>query len=158
MDLPKLYDMQKQLDDRIIQKHGLESQDLLPNLILSLQVEVGEFCNEWQGFKHWKVNPKPKLGLLEECVDCLHFILSIGNAKGYRGYLEVSKSSDLIKEFNSLFNKIGDFWFWPSKKNYMIIFGIFMNITEMLGFTRKDILRGYIDKNTVNHTRQVNGY
>ncbi|WP_232729834.1 dUTP diphosphatase [Paenibacillus phocaensis] len=95
-----MYEMQKQLDARIIKEKGLEGQDLLPNTVLALQVEIGELANEWRGFKHWSNDREPryekrtiafrdkedgtgdafehvKYPLLEEYVDCLHFFLSI---------------------------------------------------------------------------------
>lgn len=103
--LEQLYDMQKVLDARIIKDKGLEGQDLLPNTVLALQVEIAELANEWRGFKHWSKDQEPrtavkvqcnscvfgadycdecggngwteKNSLLEEYVDCLHFFLSI---------------------------------------------------------------------------------
>lgn len=53
MNLTKLFETQKQLDDRIIEKHGLQDMDRLPYLVLALQVELGECANEWRGFKYW---------------------------------------------------------------------------------------------------------
>src|SRR5690554_588421 len=95
MNLSNLFKIQKQLDDRIIKEKGLEGQDLLDKKILALQVELGELANEWRGFKFWSTNQNPRTRvyygppelpdvgtyvnpLLEEYVDCLHFILSIG--------------------------------------------------------------------------------
>lgn len=89
--LEQLYEMQKQLDARIIKDKGLEGQDLLPNTVLALQVEIAELANEWRGFKHWSNDREPRTKkihsdrdgyvetnpLLEEYVDCLHFFLSI---------------------------------------------------------------------------------
>lgn len=101
LTLQEMYEMQKQLDARIIREKGLEGQDLLPNTVLALQVEIAELANEWRGFKHWSNDREPRtrvkdcLGcsgckssegceicgganpLLEEYVDCLHFFLSI---------------------------------------------------------------------------------
>lgn len=100
LTLEQMYEMQKQLDARIIREKGLEGQDLLPNTVLALQVEIGELANEWRGFKHWSNDREPRFEkrsvafrdkqdgmgeafeyvtypLLEEYVDCLHFFLSI---------------------------------------------------------------------------------
>ncbi|MBL3648220.1 dUTP diphosphatase [Bacillus sp. RHFS10] len=63
MNLQKMFEMQKALDERIIKEKGLEGQDLLPNLILALQVELAECANEWRGFKHWSNNQKPRTKL-----------------------------------------------------------------------------------------------
>jgi dimeric dUTPase (all-alpha-NTP-PPase superfamily) len=100
LTLEQMYEMQKQLDARIIREKGLEGQDLLPNTVLALQVEICELANEWRGFKHWSNDREPRYEkrsiafrdkedgtgeafehvtypLLEEYVDCLHFFLSI---------------------------------------------------------------------------------
>src|SRR5206468_12486735 len=99
MNLAKLFEMQKALDERIVMEKGLEGQDLLPQKILALQVELGECANEWRGFKYWSNNRQQRIKaierdfvkewdeiernpLLEEYVDCLHFILSIGLSIG----------------------------------------------------------------------------
>ncbi|MBU7319018.1 dUTP diphosphatase [Paenibacillus oleatilyticus] len=94
MNLEKMYEMQKELDARIIKEKGLEGVDLLPNTVLALQVEIAELANEWRGFKHWSNDQEPRFNVLEigvtdcseeklvnrvleEYVDCLHFFLSI---------------------------------------------------------------------------------
>ncbi len=53
MNLTKIFGMQKVLDTRIIEEHGLEGQNLFYNMILALQVEIGELANETRCFKHW---------------------------------------------------------------------------------------------------------
>lgn len=60
MNLTKLFETQKILDQRIIKQHGLEGQDLLPQKILALQVELGECANEWRGFKFWSKDRNPR--------------------------------------------------------------------------------------------------
>ncbi|MGE6624638.1 dUTP diphosphatase [Bacillus pumilus] len=60
MNLLKMFEMQKELDDRIIREKGLEGQDLLPGLILALQVELAECANEWRGFKFWSNDQQPR--------------------------------------------------------------------------------------------------
>lgn len=60
MKLEQLYEMQKALDARIIKDKGLEGQDLLPNTVLALQVEIGELANEWRVFKHWSNDREPR--------------------------------------------------------------------------------------------------
>src|SRR5690625_3278853 len=90
MNLAKLFEAQKELDERIVAEKGLEGQDLLDKKILALLVELGELAQNWRGFKFWSNDQEPRTELwddrlrfhnplLEEYVDCLHFILSIGN-------------------------------------------------------------------------------
>ncbi|WP_121614767.1 dUTP diphosphatase [Virgibacillus halodenitrificans] len=100
MNLQKLFQIQKQLDDRIVKEHGLEGQDLLDKKILALQVELGELANEQRSWKFWSHDQRPrgqdnyleyrpvdqggnhwinKNPLLEEYVDGIHFFLSLAN-------------------------------------------------------------------------------
>lgn len=61
--------MQKVLDTRIIEEHGLEGQNLFYNMILALQVEIGELANETRCFKHWSnKGPSEKEVILMEYV------------------------------------------------------------------------------------------
>ncbi|MEK4791151.1 dUTP diphosphatase [Bacillus sp. FSL K6-2971] len=116
MNLQKMFEMQKELDDRIIREKGLEGQDLLPNTYVALITELGEFANEGRWFKHWSniqepkqpeynwmtyrddLEWKPEYGyksypLLEEYADCLHFFLSIALKKGWKEELNVSEEA-----------------------------------------------------------------
>ncbi|MGX6634114.1 dUTP diphosphatase [Bacillus velezensis] len=220
MNLQKMFEMQKVLDDRIIKEKGLEGQDLLPNLILALQVELAECANEWRGFKHWSNNREPrtkiehfcstcdgtgdenhdinlqyleeghatepysecqdcngsgKLGetnpLLEEYVDCLHFILSIGNRIGFNNDAtiqqimrraeerELETNIVIVKAFSRLMSLVFGFYFWiENAGTYVRFFERFLNLGEMLGFTPEQIEAAYMDKNAVNHQRQQEGY
>src|SRR5690606_1696390 len=106
MNLKHLFELQAKLDERIYAEHPVqEGENRLAKKILALQVELGELANCWRGFKYWSNDQEPrtkaidfalwvkngrevdeegkptncfKNPLLEEYVDCLHFILSIG--------------------------------------------------------------------------------
>jgi dimeric dUTPase (all-alpha-NTP-PPase superfamily) len=65
--------MHKELDDYIVKTKGLEGQDLLPQKILALQVELGECANEWRGFKFWSKNQTPKNKESKQCSGCRGF-------------------------------------------------------------------------------------
>ncbi|KRU14792.1 dUTP diphosphatase [Bacillus pumilus] len=118
MNLEKMFEMQAELDNRIIKEKGLEGQDLLPNTYVALITELGEFANEGRWFKHWSDDQRARnqdryleyrteaLGgnqwveknpLLEEYVDCIHFFLSIAIIKGWKEELSVSEAA--IEEF-----------------------------------------------------------
>jgi|SRR5690625_409410 len=60
MNLEKLFKIQAELDKRIVEKHGLQNEDLLDKKILALQVELGELANEWRGFKFWSKDQKAR--------------------------------------------------------------------------------------------------
>lgn len=213
MNLQKMFEMQKVLDDRIIKEKGLEGQDLLPNLILALQVELAECANEWRGFKHWSNDREPrtkiehfcptcdgtgdenhdinlqyleeghatepysecqdcngsgKIGesnpLLEEYVDCLHFLLSIGNKIGVKEYVPFKYfmlTNDITGLFNSIFKLIGQWdrlFLFIDQDPYHFVMYQFLQLGKALGFTREEIEAAYMDKNAVNHQRQQEGY
>ncbi|MEK3887750.1 dUTP diphosphatase [Bacillus sp. FSL K6-3431] len=68
LNLIKLFEMQKVLDDRILDEHPeLKGQNNLDWKILALQVELGECANEWRGFKKWSKDQEPRI---EEDVSC----------------------------------------------------------------------------------------
>lgn len=114
MNLEKMFEMQAELDRRIIKEKGLEGQDLLPNTYVALITELGEFANEGRWFKHWSDDQRARnqdryleyrtedLGgnqwveknpLLEEYVDCLHFFLSIAIKKGWKEELNIPEEA-----------------------------------------------------------------
>src|SRR5690625_439798 len=122
MNLEKLFQAQKELDDRIIKEKGLQGQDLLDKKILALLVELGELAQNWRGFKIWSEDQEPRNycmaceipeveahdchnPLLEEYVDCLHFILSIGlemdfePEENYKRYYENSTEQQFLAVF-----------------------------------------------------------
>ncbi|APC46468.1 dUTP diphosphatase [Aeribacillus phage AP45] len=168
MNLSKLFELQRQLDERIIREKELEGKDLLPNTILALQVELGELANEWQGFKHWKTNPQPKPGMLEEYVDCLHFILSIGLEITEPDMLDLkrwnlTKADNITEQFlwlmadvAELYNGLCNDGF--NKFDYEFLLLRFILLGEMLGFTWEQIEAAYLQKNAINHERQESGY
>lgn len=217
MNLSKLFETQRKLDERIVKEKGLEGQDLLPMKILALQVELGELANEWRGFKFWSENRHPykqvssttgdrrsfdffqcfncnerlpvdagkeyqgglyadcpdcevemhamknRNPMLEEYVDCLHFILSIG--------LEIKKENsitltslvyntdpysainDISETFNHTFKHT-----WNVHADYQFLFIEFIRLGKSLGFTTEQIEESYYAKNQINHERQSDGY
>lgn len=205
MNLTTLFEMQRELDERIVKEKGLEGQDLLPQKILALQVELGECAQEWRGFKFWSQDQESRTKstrpcrrcnghgfvskawvndtthgitserctackgnggeiynpLLEEYIDCLHFILSIGldiETDVYEfGFVAVVRGTT-NDTFLGVFEKINEFWYDPDDWNYEQLTNIFAGLGEMLGFTWDQIEEAYMSKNAVNHDRQSTGY
>ncbi|WP_346234525.1 dUTP diphosphatase [Lysinibacillus telephonicus] len=209
MNLQKLFEAQQVLDEHIMNEHPVqENESRLAKKILALQVELGECANEWRGFKFWSKDQEPRTAfeeicecphcdgfcsnnddhprnyVLEEYVDCLHFILSIGleeftftefgetNTLPVR--LELTKQFQSIKyrnistQFLYLFNSIGyltdsileNEMTMPSEAfgYYVETVRMFVGLGEMLGFTLDQIEAAYFEKNKVNHQRQEEGY
>jgi dimeric dUTPase (all-alpha-NTP-PPase superfamily) len=203
MNISKLFEMQKALDERIVREKGLEGQDLLPMKILALQVELGELANEWRGFKYWSQDREPrtrldgmlcsmcdgsgvydtdwdkqtdcplcdgtglKNPLLEEYVDCLHFVLSIGLDLVHRKPVEILKFHEfcilrfdsITDQFLCLFSDMSELWEYEELDDpYSVFLTRFLELGEMLGFTWDQIEAAYCHKNVVNHQRQGSGY
>ncbi|MBD7984426.1 dUTP diphosphatase [Sporosarcina sp. Sa2YVA2] len=173
MNLNKLFETQRKLDEKIVKEKGLEGQDLLSMKILALQVELGELANEWRGFKFWSENREPRTNipvtawgepyknpLLEEYVDCLHFILSIGMEVGvyrfdYDSINPIYKESDVTTQFLRAI----DYTIGLRDDDYCLeLLQTFIYLGEMLGFTWDEIETAYYAKNAINHERQESGY
>jgi dimeric dUTPase (all-alpha-NTP-PPase superfamily) len=112
MNLEKLLDMQKTLDERIIKEKGLEGQDLFPNTVLALQVELAEFANEGRWFKHWSNNKKPRV-LIHTNVGA-----TVENAE----YLSCSGCGRKIEKDDVLFDIVLEDDTCPDCKDYMDLF------------------------------------
>jgi dimeric dUTPase (all-alpha-NTP-PPase superfamily) len=212
MNLSKLFQMQKELDDYIVKTKGLEGQDLLPQKILALQVELGECANEWRGFKFWSNKQFSHTGnykqcltcngrgqvthtrengmwsesckecngdghvlynpLLEEYIDCLHFILSIGNAiitnpkfdhdddfeYLHENNIHIFTKDTPLEQFAEIFNSISEFRVNNDLEIYQDVFLYMIGLSVLLGFTWEQIEQAYTDKWNINKQRQENGY
>lgn len=203
MNLQKLFELQKQLDEHIYEEHPVQDgEDRLAKKILALQVELGELANEWRGFKFWSNNREPRLKgykeikckwcngsgddgsgvcpdckcegyvykeynpLLEEYVDCLHFILSIGN--DIIGELTDSEIEDILLNAKEDLGDVVETFIvlnscscelkFREKYDYISLLTIFLSLGLTLGFTWDQVEQGYLAKNKINHERQESGY
>jgi len=171
MNLENLFETQKLLDNRIVDEHNLHGQDLLPKKILSLQVELGELVNELpEIFKFWSHKKNNYEKALEEYVDCLHFILSIGNDLSLTN-VSIKNLEGEFKDMLECFRHCNN---WVANLDYLLhetscytstiekvygnLISIFIDLGEMLGFTPEKIEQSYYQKNAINHTRQDNKY
>lgn len=105
--------------------------------------------------------------LLEEYVDCLHFILSIGNdtgfAESYAPFISDLLGANVtpLEAFNRTFRSVTRFeakGSWKGLKDYARMFDDFLLLRNALGFTWKQVEQAYYDKNKVNFERQEQGY
>jgi len=183
MNLAKLFEMQKELDDRILAEHPIqEGEDRLAKKILALLVELGELAQEWRGFKFWSKDQEPRTGgecccddgyfdihmgngvveqgicpfcegigelpntLLEEYVDCLHFLLSIGLESEIGTFtgdeLMPIKMGTIEMQFITLFK--ATVTFLEDINYYLDIWELFLGLGEMLGFTWGQIEEAYM--------------
>lgn len=166
MNLEKLFEMQKKLREKIINNHNLENVNLLDNMILALQVELGELANEWKGFKHWSNNREMnKEKALEEYADCLSFILEIGLELEIQSFSSYTPTpyifdNDVTLTFTHLMADAAmmNFGLEKIEKEYVIYVNHFLYLGSMLGFTWEQVEQAYMEKNAENHRRQESGY
>lgn len=164
MDWAKLFTMQKKLDQHIVENHQLENKNLLEEKYLALLVELGELANETRCFKFWSTqaaNDREKI--LEEYVDGIHFILSLGIEKGYKFTPKATKNkaektNSLTEQFNNVFQAILNIRHRSSQEKYNNLFNQFLQLGQMLSFSSLDIYEAYLEKNEVNFERQADGY
>jgi dimeric dUTPase (all-alpha-NTP-PPase superfamily) len=200
MNLSKLFELQRQLDERIEREHPRqEGEDRLAKKILALLVELGELANEARFFKYWSHDQKPRIvvrewklyedtikeygdsthrryegvvrpvlrqPLLEEYVDVLHFLLSIGN--DIVSELTDSEIEDIL--FNAkedpgnivdsfiVLNRYSCELKFREKYDYISLLTIFLSLGLTFGFTWSEIEQAYLEKNQVNHRRQDSNY
>ncbi|KXZ39714.1 Dimeric dUTPase, all-alpha-NTP-PPase (MazG) superfamily [Alkalithermobacter thermoalcaliphilus JW-YL-7 = DSM 7308] len=166
MNLEKLYFLQKELDEKINITHNLHGHSLTSYKILALNVELSELANETRCFKFWS-NKKssPKNIVLEEFVDCLHFILSIGLDLGFDFIsfediksIHSSKDGDISLKFLEVFDSISKLKNSLSKSDYINMFSSFISLANELNLSESEIEDAYIQKNNINHLRQEEGY
>lgn len=215
MNLSKLFELQRQLDEHIEREHPpKDGENRLVKKILALQVELGELANEWRGFKYWSHDQEPRTWypnekdickycegepifiengkivgqcekcdgcgvhfhnpLLEEYVDCLHFILSVGlelkEIFGFEpivNFKNLDHSNDITRQFNEVFSStsslhmslVDEFYDNEDRQGiYEEMFEQFIHLGKTLGFTWEQIEESYFEKNRINHERQATGY
>lgn len=100
--------------------------------------------------------------LLEEYVDVLHFILSIGNELDMHD-IDVGTQLNYIKkditdQFNGMFDNAIRLKKSQERFHYASLIKRFHILGDSLGFTWEQIETAYYSKNKLNHTRQDNGY
>lgn len=163
MNWDTLFSMQQQLDTYILDNQQLSADHVFNKKYLALLVELGELANETRCFKFWSTKEKSKKNvILEEYVDNIHFLLSLGLEKGYAfSEIEVTPFEADVSEtaaFNHLYTLCVAFYSDQTKANYLGLFKAYLQLGQLLGFSEHDLKQAYYDKNEVNYERQQTGY
>lgn len=160
LDWDKLYRMQLELDTFIEKEKDLENEPLFDKKVLALFVELGELANETRCFKFWSdKNASERSIILEEYVDGIHFLLSLGLEKDLQYNLSAGASEeDLSQQFKHMYGAIHLFAQSPDQETYNDVWNQYLSIGKKLGFNEQDIISAYIKKNEVNVNRQKQGY
>ncbi|WP_249870912.1 dUTP diphosphatase [Oceanobacillus saliphilus] len=162
MNWNRLFEMQKQLDTYIEKNHDLSKTDVFQEKYLALLVELGELANETRCFKFWSTKPRSEKSIiLEEYVDVIHFILSLGLEKGFSYETTRDTATAAVTEteqFNEVFEAAATYKNNTTSSNYNTLFMKTLQLAEILGFTEEDIQHAYMKKNEINYERQNQGY
>lgn len=161
MEFTTLFTMQRELD-AYIQSNQDVKKDVFQEKGLALLVELAELANETRCFKFWSTKgPSEKEIILEEYVDSIHFILSLGIEKDL-DVLEEWPTGEIDGELTELFLKtvaaVQKFISETTMENYKDVWIHYGSIAMKLGFSYKEIIKAYIDKNEENYRRQQTGY
>ena len=163
MNYDKLFEAQRKLDEHIINEKQLHGQDLFHKKVAALLCEIQEVSNEVRDFKYWSLKPPNMEKALEETVDVLHFILSLGND------LNISSSTveeqparvykDLTEQFIALSYTAVCIAIYNDKKMYFLeTIKMFKGLVHLLGFTNEQLEQAYYQKNRLNYQRQETNY
>ncbi|ALS79046.1 MULTISPECIES: dUTP diphosphatase [Planococcus] len=161
MKLHELFKMQEELD-RFIQSNQKINEDVFRKKGLALLVELAELANETRCFKFWSTKgPSSRAVILEEYVDSIHFLLSLGIEKHLNtleNWPDPISETDLTELFLRTQKAIQEFLRNYSMSNFMEIWSCYGGIAVALEFSYEEVLEAYIQKNQTNYDRQNNGY
>lgn len=162
MNLSKLFRMQRALDEYIEKEHGLQEADLFDKKVLALLVEIGELANETRCFKFWSVKkPSEHKVILEEFVDGVHFILSLGLKLSFEkeaALAEKEAAGTITEQFLCVYEAIHLFKEEKSQEAYEQLLNDYFTLGRLLGFSAEEVEGAYVAKNEVNYERQQQGY
>lgn len=166
MDFLNLFQKQRELDHHIQTKHGLERDNLLERKLLALHVEIGELANETRCFKFWSEKaPSPDNVILEEYVDGIHFLMSVGIEVQFDDvtdfhipFMKKQEREQLVPYFLQVLEDISVFQKDLTRTAYVQLFSNYLLLGSALGFSDTDIINAYFKKNEVNYERQEKGY
>lgn len=165
MNITQLFESQQFLDNKVTERvkatgYDTNSYYCFDHRVFAFHCELMEFANEIGFFKFWKLGHKqdPER-ILDEGIDCVHFLLSLGNMKGYY------KSTKEIEPFALWDDYSIEDMFTLVRQNQLDnvaqwtrAFELVLGILYKLGFTEYEIEKQYYRKNEVNLNRQASEY
>lgn len=156
MNLNDLYPVQKELDNYIGESKNINMEDYKTERKIALQVEFNELLNELPFlFKYWSNKQMDRSKVLEEYIDNIHFLLSIGNDYGIESH-EYKRPN--VQDMRTLAIGINNMISRLRKENYGTLVNHYILLGEKLGFDEKTVKDAYFEKNNTNYERQRVGY
>lgn len=167
-----MLEAQRKLDERIIQGNGLTYADLYNSgrYQHALLDELGELNHELKAnWCWWKKTQAPvnREKVLEEFVDCLHFVLSWQIAtvevEPYSYYRPAEKAWNAFKRDEATTVPRAATYVNGSPSGAVTTtwnppVGAIIRLMNGLGFNIEEVYNAYMTKNRINHERQDNGY
>lgn len=165
MNLEKLYELQAGFDATVkenVKATGYDTDSVYcyDHRLFAFHCELMELANEIRFFKFWKQDKKVDMAaVLEEGVDCVHFLLSIGLMKGYQRTVKTIQPFALWEDYSveSIFEEL--------RRNnldtvgrWQLAFEMLIGVLYKMGMNLDDIYNGYLRKNDINIQRQEEGY
>lgn len=165
MNLIKMAQVQDEYYQRVREIKNLEDASHIDVDIFALQVELGELANEWNEFKYWKTRDIEinEVSLIMEYVDCLSFLLNIGNRleiinelnlsmrdtcqSGFDGIAAMFEAAQSFKNEMEYGNRA------DAEDEYVGMFNVFMGLADSFNFKYTEIEAAYYVKNTIRHRR-----
>lgn len=160
MEFKQLFKLQRELDQYIEETQKI-SRDVFQEKGLALLVELSELANETRCFKFWSTKGASERDvILEEFVDSIHFMLSLGNMRGFslETWPEVKQQQQLTQGFIQATAAVLIFIETQTEETYIALWQQYGVLAFNLGFTVEDIIEAYCMKNEKNYERQRSGY
>lgn len=161
LDLIAMYEAQKVFRNRIDYK----GNDRFGELILALQVELGECANELpEAFKFWAHKENNLQDALIEYADGLHFILDIGHEIFFEDFDMIyllsgaDKKRPIATQFRYIFALVSKLDKTKSSITFIELLSEYIGLGEMIGFSFEQIEEAFFAKDSINHQRQDNQY
>lgn len=146
--------MQKKLDQDLFATRGMRGYEDIPvnGYQSALLAEIGELFQETKPEWCWWKTPVPinRDKVLEEFVDCVHFVLSHA--------IFQDDIPDLVSGFTGAMTGDGQVYITDLIEGGYCAGTQLYRVTKHLGFTWNDVYLAYKKKNAINHSRQRAGY
>lgn len=155
MNIKKMLETQKKLDEANLKKAGIEEYPI-EEVKTAYRVELGELLQEWKQFKFWKLSKGEidREKLIEEWADCCHFALSLENEfypEGVSAYYSYSYEISSYQNFD-IYLLIDNCFTGETNLENTIALGL------KLGFTLEELEQAYYRKNKINWDRVNSNY
>ncbi|WP_336771228.1 dUTP diphosphatase [Bacillus bombysepticus] len=146
MNLQKLFDVQKELDQFITNKYYEEPSELFKDKILKFIIKISELANEIQSNKY---KEEISCSLLKAYITGFHDLLSLGLNRGvntgflFLKYKMVTKGQ--LDHFLDIYTNIMNLNDQPSIINYIELFTSYIQLGQLLHLEVNEIEKVYLD-------------